>query len=235
MSAIRVNSETRPIHVAVRPLKAADIPQSEDIERESFPTLFPPTSFRRDLKKPNTCYLVACSRAHAAPNGGWVDPTPLAANGVGKRGLMGTLLKSARNVWSERHEGLETSREFIAGFLGTWYMVDEAHIVSIGVRGMCRGRGIGELLLIGAIELAMSRRAEVVTLEVRQSNVVARNLYQKYGFKERGVRKGYYVDNREDAMILTTDPILLPPYLEMFHELERAHQRRWGRAGRELP
>ena len=100
---------------------------------------------------------------------------------------------------------------------------------------MCRGRGIGELLLIGAIELAMSRCAEVVTLEVRPSNVVAKNLYQKYGFKERGVRKSYYADDGEDAMIMTTDPILLPSYLDLFHELERDHQRRWGRAGRELP
>jgi ribosomal-protein-alanine N-acetyltransferase len=232
MSAIREYPNTRAMHFAVRPMKAADIPQSEDIERAAFPTMLPPTSFRRDLKNPRASYLVACRRGQATRNEGRTDPAPHAADGDGKRGLMGALVNSARTIWSERHARLETGREFIAGFLGTRYIRDEAHIVSLGVRGIYRGQGIGELLLIAAIEQAMARRSEVVRLEVRPSNAVARNLYLKYGFRERGVRKGYYADDREDAIIMTTDPILLAPYPGLFQKLEREHQRRWGRAER---
>ena len=113
-------------------------------------------------------------------------------------------------------------------------MVDEAHVVSVGVRTSDRGRGIGELLLIGALERAMSRTAAVMTLEVRASNWVAINLYRKYGFEQRGVRKAYYVDNREDALIMTTEPILRPEYREFFVALEREHATRWGAAERDL-
>ena len=80
----------------------------------------------------------------------------------------------------------------------------------------------------------MARRAAAVTLEVRVSNDIAKALYSKYGFTERGVRKSYYADNREDAIIMTTDPILSPEYAELFHRLRLDHQRRWGPAEREL-
>ena len=123
---------------------------------------------------------------------------------------------------------------FVAGFLGASYMVDEVHIVSVGVRGTLRGRGIGELLLIGAIEQAMARDARVVSLEVRPSNMVARNLYHKYGFRSRGLRKSYYADNREDAIIMTTDPIKEAPFPDLLRSLTLAHERRWGRAERFL-
>ena len=125
-------------------------------------------------------------------------------------------------------------QDFIAGFLGIWYMLDEAHIVSVGVRNRYRRFGIGEMLLIAAIEQAMARRAAVVTLEVRSSNRAAINLYRKYGFSEKGVRKGYYADNREDALIMTTEPIQHPDYRGFFVELEREHRRRWGVAERTI-
>ena len=127
---------------------------------------------------------------------------------------------------------LERGQDYITGFLGTWYMVDEAHIISVGVRGAFRGSGIGELLVIAAIEQAMDRRAAVVTLEVRPSNMAAINLYRKYGFKEKGLRKGYYADNREDALIMTTNSIQHPNYRDLFLEREREHRRRWGHAER---
>jgi ribosomal-protein-alanine N-acetyltransferase len=108
-------------------------------------------------------------------------------------------------------------------------MAGSAHIVTICVRRSHRGQGVGELLLIGAIERAVARGATEVTLEVRPSNVVARNLYRKYGFTDRGVRKSYYSDNREDAVIMTTDPVQETPFAERFAELERRHRERWGR------
>ena len=89
-------------------------------------------------------------------------------------------------------------------------------------------------MLIAAIEQATQLESRVVTLEVRVSNFVAQNLYKKFGFTERGVRKGYYTDNREDALIMTTDTIQSQGFSCQFEELVQAHQCRWGRAERTL-
>jgi ribosomal-protein-alanine N-acetyltransferase len=97
--------------------------------------------------------------------------------------------------------------EHISGFVGLWILMDEAHIINIAVSEPYRGQGIGELLLIAGIDTAAKLQAGVVTLEVRESNRIAQNLYTKYGFIKVGVRKGYYTDNREDALIMTTDNI----------------------------
>ena len=72
----------------------------------------------------------------------------------------------------------------------------------------------------------------LVTLEVRVSNHTAVNLYKKYGFVQRGLRKGYYTDNREDAAIMTTGPIQHTAFQEAFHELVSRHEERWGRSER---
>lgn len=234
MSKIRATQRPNPMDVIIRPLKRADIPQSEDIERESFPTLFSPTSFRRDLTNPRSFYLVACRRAQVPPNPLLVEPHPaIEPNTWTNPSFMETLIQRALNAWGKQWQKVNTDHEFVIGFIGTWQVVNEAHIVSLGVRSMLRQRGIGELLLISAVELAMARRANFVTLEVRRSNEAARNLYRKYGFKERGIRKNYYTRDREDAIIMTTDPILLPPYIGMFNELKWAHMHRWGEAERE--
>jgi ribosomal-protein-alanine N-acetyltransferase len=94
-------------------------------------------------------------------------------------------------------------------------MVDDAHIVAIAVRESYRRRGIGETLLAEAIDLAMRNFQETVTLEVRRSNTAAQALYEKYRFLKVGVRKRYYSDNHEDAIIMTTPPIQHPSYREL--------------------
>jgi ribosomal-protein-alanine N-acetyltransferase len=83
-------------------------------------------------------------------------------------------------------------------------IVDEAHISTLAVHPKWRGRGLGELLLVALMEAAMLRGAAVATLEVRVSNEVAQGLYRKHAFVQVGRRKGYYTDNREDALIMTT-------------------------------
>ncbi len=114
------------------------------------------------------------------------------------------------------------------GFVGIWYMADEAHVVNFGVLAQHRGRGIGELLLISAIEQALERRSTAVTLEIRESNYIARNLYTKYGFTERGRRKAYYSDNREDAVTMTTGFIGDTSFLERFRRPVGSHKTRKG-------
>ena len=219
----------------LRTLRSADVGQSMEIERDAFPTLFPPTSFGRELKNRNASYLVACSMKSAERGQGHLNPTVRSGPSRRSRSMIGDLVHRAGHVWKGRNGGHASGQDFIAGFLGIWYMVDEAHIISVGVRRGYRGQGIGELLLIGAIERAIEHNAAAVTLEVRPSNHVARNLYEKYGFTERGLRKAYYADNREDALIMTTDAIHASSFTERFRRLRREHERRWGQAGRRFP
>ncbi len=97
-------------------------------------------------------------------------------------------------------------------FGGVWLMVDQAHVVTIAVRPECQRRGFGRLVLHGLVELATLAGMESVTLEVRPSNEPARALYRRYGFYEVGIRKRYYADNHEDAIIMTTEPLDTPAY-----------------------
>ncbi|HAJ01547.1 MAG TPA: ribosomal-protein-alanine N-acetyltransferase, partial [Dehalococcoidia bacterium] len=109
-----------------------------------------------------------------------------------------------------------------------WYQGEEAHITEIAVRETRRGNGIGELLLIGSLREAVKYGSKVMTLEARVSNFIAQRLYEKYGFKNVGTRKAYYSDNREDAVIMTTNPISSEEYQAMFRELQESFLTRWG-------
>ena len=95
----------------------------------------------------------------------------------------------------------------IVGFGGLWVMVDEAHITTFAVDPRWRRRGVGERILLALLDLSVARSAREATLEVRLSNMPARKLYEKYGFRPVGIRPRYYSDNGEDALIMTTDPL----------------------------
>jgi ribosomal-protein-alanine N-acetyltransferase len=102
----------------------------------------------------------------------------------------------------------------VVAFGGIWLMVDEAHITTFAVDPAWRRRSIGERLLVGLLDAAIARRAREATLEVRLSNVAARRLYEKYGFRPVGIRPRYYSDNGEDALIMTTEPLDEPAMRE---------------------
>ncbi len=95
----------------------------------------------------------------------------------------------------------------IVAYGGMWLMVDEAHITTFAVDPAWRRQRIGERLLVAFFDLAHDRQARELTLEVRLSNLAARRLYEKYGFRPVGLRPRYYSDNNEDALIMTTEPI----------------------------
>lgn len=110
----------------------------------------------------------------------------------------------------------------IVGFGGIWLMVDEAHITTFAVHSRYRRRRIGERLLLALLDVAVARGAREATLEVRLSNLPARRLYEKYGFRPVGIRPRYYSDNQEDALIMTTEPLALPPMRERVARLRAA-------------
>jgi ribosomal-protein-alanine N-acetyltransferase len=103
--------------------------------------------------------------------------------------------KFARYVVAKRDE-------LILGYAGMWLILDEAHITNIAVHPEYRGIDIGNRLLEALIIMAKVDTIESMTLEVRKSNIVAQNLYIKHGFVQEGIRKEYYGDNREDAIIM---------------------------------
>ncbi|MHB8573822.1 MAG: ribosomal protein S18-alanine N-acetyltransferase [Dehalococcoidia bacterium] len=209
----------------IRPMTIADIPQVSEIERESFPTMWPQTAYKRELQQNSMArYLVVGDRA--AP------PLPtLDAQAETRR-----LSRVAENV--RRLLGKTTSlvaeepeaQEHLVGFVGLWFMLEECHIVTVAVREERRRRGIGELLVIASTELALKKDQDVLTLECRVSNTGAQALYEKYGFRNVGVRKRYYTDNNEDALIMTTPPIRTPEYQALFEQVRAEHRERWGDA-----
>ncbi|SHS27102.1 ribosomal-protein-alanine acetyltransferase [Mycobacteroides abscessus subsp. abscessus] len=90
----------------------------------------------------------------------------------------------------------------IVGYCGMWLIVDEAHITNIAVLPEFRGQKLGEGILRMIMEVAKKRGAKSMTLEVRVSNTVAQSLYRKLGFMNGGIRKNYYTDNYEDALVM---------------------------------
>ena len=109
----------------------------------------------------------------------------------------------------------------IVAFAGTWLMVDELHVTTFAVAPVWRRRGIGERMLMGLLRMAVVSGANDATLEVRISNIAARRLYEKFGFKPVGVRPRYYSDNNEDALIMTTDPLEDPMMVRRLGKLQR--------------
>jgi ribosomal-protein-alanine N-acetyltransferase len=194
----------------VRAMTEADILQVAAIEHESFPTTWPQTAYRRELANNLARYLVLVDRSHAPV---------LAEDQPDRRPFLG--------IFKRKNPTMATT-DYIAGYVGVWLMVDQAHIVAIAVRESYRGLGLGELLLAEAVDLAVENRQDSVTLEVRKSNLLAQRLYEKYRFLKVGVRKRYYSDNHEDATIMTTPPIQDEVYLEHLAYLRNAWHKRWG-------
>lgn len=206
--------------IALRRLRAEDISQVIEIEKEAFSPLWLGTQFKRDLNNRYACYLVAYTVQEADSHS---DSTPLSTKQKPEdSSLWGRMVKTVQGV-VKRVEEISSPDSNLAGYVGLWFQGNEAHITEIAVREALRGQGIGELLLIGSVRASVEYGSSVVTLETRISNFVAQRLYEKYGFRTAGIRKGYYSDNREDAIIMTTSPIHAVDYQKLFAELQEAY------------
>jgi [ribosomal protein S18]-alanine N-acetyltransferase len=98
----------------------------------------------------------------------------------------------------------------VAGYIAAWLVVDEVHINNLAVRPDCRGRGYGTALLEHVLGEGSSSGARRALLEVRRSNDAARRLYERHGFRVAGVRRDYYVEPVEDALVLWRDGLAGP-------------------------
>lgn len=115
---------------------------------------------------------------------------------------------------------LEKDTNKVVGYCGFWLICDEAHITTIAVHPEYRKNRIGEFLLQKMINTGYQKEAKWFTLEARASNIAAQGLYTKYGFKSLGLRKKYYQDNDEDALIMWTENIWESKFKNSFKELE---------------
>jgi ribosomal-protein-alanine N-acetyltransferase len=204
----------------IRLMCREDLPQVNQIDHEAFPTLWPPPNYQRELKNGIAHYIVVCDEDKK-----YQPPTPKTVPPKGLWRLIDRL-----RLHSDHHTDSEPppAREYIIGFAGLWLMAGEAHITNIAVRESYRRQGMGELLLIALIDLALELGAHLMTLEVRASNTTAQSLYAKYGFIEVGLRRGYYTDNREDGVLMTIEDITSAPVQANLQRLRQAHARRWG-------
>ena len=201
-------------------MREQDISLVANIDHEAFAgeRVLPSYSFyRRDLDSPLARYMVASiqngieqekNNQHIA-NSPWIkklfnyqNPVSIEPNTSGK--------------------------EYIIGFISVWLMMRELHLTAIAVRCNYRRYGVGERLLISAIELAQKLNVTMLTLEVRASNKIAQFLYAKYGFQIVGMRHKYYSGNREDAIIMTVYNFNLAPYQTRFQQLKLAYNEKWG-------
>jgi len=192
-----------------------DLAQVVSVDREAFPTQWPPPNYRQELQNKLARYIVACDDTRT------VEASELKP----RQGLFGLLSRIIS--WHKRSLYLDVTspqytRDYIVGFSGIWVLVDEAHITNIALRRQYQGQGLGELLLIATIDLARELKASIMTLEVRASNLVAQNLYGKYGFTHVGVRRGYYLDDHEDAVIMSTESINAPSFQAQLEQLREA-------------
>jgi len=192
-------------------MKHEDVPQVAQIDREAFPgewVFRTQSAYKQDLDNPSIRYIVACKEKHVPkPEGQALEKPP----------------------WFKRLFGYERrlgTPEYVVGFSGFWMMVGEAHIIAIGVRNGYRQLGIGEGLLIATIALAQISNANIVTLEVRASNRIAQELYEKYGFQVVGRRLKYYSSDGEDAIIMSTDNITSLPFQASFQQLKEDYAQR---------
>ncbi len=117
------------------------------------------------------------------------------------------------------YAAIDAETKQLVGYSGYWLIAgDEAHITTLAVHQDYRRNRVGEVLLINNILTCRQNGAKWLTLEVRVSNEKAQNLYFKFGFKNLGIRRHYYQDNSEDALMLWTENILRPEYLDLLNE-----------------
>ncbi len=118
--------------------------------------------------------------------------------------------QNARSFVSINEDGAVT------GFIVMWLILDTAEVANFAVDGAHRGAGIGRALLNAGLQVCRADGAEKCELEVRAGNAAAKALYRSVGFREVGVRKGYYRDNHEDALLMDLES---EDYRKLMHEV----------------
>lgn len=113
------------------------------------------------------------------------------------------------------------SQNKCCGYMGIWKIIDEAHVTNLSVHPDFRNKKLAHRLLLASIDECYKEKIKYITLEVRKSNEKAIHLYEKFGFKSLGLRKKYYQDNNEDALIMWSENIFDKKYKDLYNELKK--------------
>ncbi|MBX9674389.1 MAG: ribosomal protein S18-alanine N-acetyltransferase [Candidatus Obscuribacterales bacterium] len=141
-----------------------------------------------------------------------IEPIAFGSHHWSRDSFINELLNPAGFYFAARER--ETGR--LIGYSGFWLIGEEAHITTLAVHPEHRRKRVGEQLLINDIVKARQLQADWMTLEVRVSNESAQRLYSKYSFKSLGVRRNYYQDNSEDALVLWTERLSTSDFVDVF-------------------
>lgn len=126
--------------------------------------------------------------------------------------------RSTRSYLVARHGGE------VVGYAGMMFTPDDAHVTNIAVDPNFHGRRVGTRLLVTLITEAIARGYDRVSLEVRVSNSVAQSMYAKFGFSVCGMRKGYYIETREDAYVMEVTDVMSTSYRLLLQDIRRELQ-----------
>ena len=167
--------------ITLRPMREGDIPAVMAIERRSFPSPWPESAYRYELVYGlDSSFFVLQIAKEESPAATWRDR------------LRGVLERQGEPP--------------LLGYVGLRFRGNGAHIITIAVHPEWRRMGLGEFLLLAALEEAARRSVQRITLEVRPSNQVAQRLYEKAGFSRKEVRRAYYRDG-ENAWVMVLHPL----------------------------
>ena len=169
-------------------MREADVNTVQEIEREIFATPWPRNAYYRELASRASAHYVVLRQE---------------IQGDG----------SAQRPAGYRIADFDPT---IIGYGGMWRMYDEAHVTTIGVRRDLQRRGYGRIVFAGLVQAAYDMGAKWITLEVRTTNDNAMKMYEAFGFKVIGRRKGYYTDNGEDAIVMWSDSIHSPRFRKAY-------------------
>ena len=209
--------------LVVAPMRVEHIPVVSAIERLSFPQPWPQNAYRREILENRMAHYIVARLVGDAASTPAPALDPEKTSPAGRGNWFSRLLRPAPEPPSPE---LEAELRSIVGYAGIWVMTDEAHVTTIATHPDVRGRGVGELLLLALIHRSIEVGARWMTLEVRASNAVAQALYRKYTFKEMGVRRRYYSDNGEDALVMWTDALDSETFQKALEQNERKLARR---------
>jgi ribosomal-protein-alanine N-acetyltransferase len=202
----------------VRPMRLEDIDAVSEVERECFSAPWPTSAYRRELRDNRMGRYIVLSELLNNHHPARV-PAGESAPDDSTTGVRRAVEQLFRPFTRAATAPAFPTNERIVGFAGMWLMLDEAHVTTIGVKRELRGLGLGEVLFATLLDIAMHVGAARTTLEVRVTNASAQALYRKYGFREEGIRRRYYSDNNEDALIMWSERLNSSEFLSRYRAL----------------
>jgi len=195
----------------VEPMRLSDVRAVLAIERASFSSPWPARAYHYELVRSDCSHYFVLRYRGGEPaqdDAILVEPqeetrSPEELPGKqGRRGLLDRLCQALQH----------RTRGQIVGYGGFWTSGYQAHISTLAVAPQWRRQGLGLLMMLHMLDCATDLGMRAATLEVRLSNAVAQKLYEKCGFRQSGLRRRYYRDNLEDALLMSTPSLTSPTY-----------------------